>query len=60
MQILDHADPLDLDVVQRPGVPELGAGRLRANGGRVVGVRVEGRIQIDQVDAAAVHAAHDR
>ena len=32
VQILDHADPLDLDVVQRPGVPELGASRLRANG----------------------------
>ena len=32
VQILDHADPLDLDVVQRPGVPELGTSRLRANG----------------------------
>ena len=36
VQILDHAVPLDLDVVLRPGVPELGASRLRSNGRRVV------------------------
>ena len=46
-------------VVQGPGVFEGGAGGLAADGGGVIAVGIEGRVEVDQIDAGGVHAAHD-
>ena len=50
---------VDVDVLEGPGVLEGGAGGLAADGRFVGAIRVERRVEIDQVHAVAVHAAHD-
>ena len=59
MLIGEFAVLVDVDVLEGPGVLEGGAGGLAADGRFVGAIRVEGRVEIDQVYAVAVHAAHD-
>ena len=50
---------VDIDIVQRPSVLERCAGGLTAYRRFVGAIRVERRIEIDQVHAGIVHASHD-
>ena len=50
--------PGEIDIVQRPCVLEGGARRPGADGRRVVGVGIEGRVEIDQVDAGRIDPPH--
>ena len=59
MHVGDEAHPGNVQVRKGPGVLEGGAGGLASDGGGVVAVGVEGRVQIDEVDALAVHAAQN-
>ena len=49
----------DVNVVERPCVFEGGTGGLAADGGGIVAVGIEGRIEIDQVDTTAIHSPHN-
>ena len=51
--------PRNIKVGQRPGVLERCAGRRAAHRGGVVLVGVERRVEVNQVDALAVHPAQD-
>ncbi len=42
-----------------PGIFEGGAGGLATDRSSVVAVRIEGRIEIDEIDAIAIHFPHD-
>ncbi len=57
---LDQVDPFRVHVRKRPGILER---RTRCPGAyrrRIVRFRVERRVQVDQINAAAVHAAQNR
>ena len=59
MLVLYLAVPRKVHVVQALCVFKRRPSRLRADGGSVVGLGVERRVEIDQVHAGTVHAAHD-
>ena len=59
MLIGEFAVLVDVDILEGPGVLKGGAGGLAVAGCLVGAIRVEGRVEIDQVHAVAVHAAHD-
>ena len=48
-----------INITECPGVFESGSGGLAANRGSIVAVRIERRIEIDQIDAIAIHSPHD-
>ena len=55
----NQTHPRNVEVVQRPSVLERRARCRAAHGGRVVLVGVEGRVEVDKVDALAVNPAQD-
>ena len=59
MLIGDEAHPRHVEVAERPRVLEGRARRPAADGGSVVAVRVERRVEIDQVDRLGVQAPQD-
>ena len=50
---------MGVDIRERPGVLEGRARRNRADWRGVILVGIEGRVEVDQVDAGRVDAAHD-
>ena len=59
MLVLDFAVPGEVDVVKPPCVLESGAGGPAADRCGVVGVGIEGGVEVYQVDRGTVHAPHD-
>ena len=59
LTLRDLAMPVRVQVGRRPGVLERGALGVRACGSGVGPVGVERGIEVDEVDAAGVHAPHD-
>ena len=51
--------PREVDVIQSPSVLEFGTGGLASYQRGVVGIRVERRVEVDQVTRLAVHSPHD-
>ena len=48
-----------INIAKCPGVFERCAGGLAADGGGIITVRIEWRIEIDKIDAIAIHPSHD-
>ena len=59
MLCFDEVKPRYVYVLEGPGVLEFCAGCLRADGSGVVGIAVEGRVQVDEVNGFRIHAPHD-
>ena len=59
MPFRDFAMPRIVNVFEGPGVLKRGPRSFGANGCGVVTIRVERRVQVDQVNALGIHAAHD-
>ena len=55
----NHANPCHVNIVQRPRIAERGPRRLTTDGCRIVVLRVERRIQIDQVNTGIVKPPQD-
>ena len=48
-----------INIAKCPGVFERCAGGLAADGGGIITVRIEWRIEIDKIDAIAIHPSHN-
>ena len=49
----------DVNVAKCPRIFERGTGGLATDGGGIVAVRIERRIEIDKIDAIAIHPPHN-